>query len=48
METVNVPKELWNEIAEFIENLSDVRDGKDGPRPNDAMLLSSKITEAGL
>lgn len=30
---------LLTEIAEFLENYSDVVDGTDGPRPNRAMHL---------
>jgi hypothetical protein len=48
METVTVPKDLWNEIMDFINDRVDVRDGEGGPKPNDAMSLSQRITEAGL
>ena len=48
METVTVPKALWDEIVDFITDRVDVRDGEDGPRPNDAMSLSQRIEEAGL
>ena len=30
---------LLNDIAEFLDNYSDVVDGQDGPRPNQAMSL---------
>ena len=30
---------LLNEIAEYLDNHSDVIDGEDGPRPNQAMNL---------
>ena len=30
---------LLREVAEFLDNYSDVVDGQDGPRPNQAMSL---------
>ena len=49
MDKVSVPVDLWNEIAEFIEDQVDVKDGPDGEQsPNKAMSLSMQIEQAGL
>ncbi len=41
---VSVPRDLWGEIVEFIEDQVDVRDGEDGSQlPNEAMHLSTRI-----
>jgi hypothetical protein len=47
-DSISVPIDLWAEILDLLDDYSDVRDGADGPRPNDAMSLRSRITEAGL
>jgi len=40
---MNIPADLWEEILEFIQNQVDVKDGEDGPQPNKAMSLYSRI-----
>lgn len=42
------PRRLPQEIRDFIEERVDIRDGSDGPRPNDWMTLMQMIEEAGL
>lgn len=36
-------EDLLVDIAEYLENHSDVRDGADGPRPNEAMWLLQQL-----
>lgn len=43
--TTTVSDALWDEIYEFIDDHVDVRDGADGPIPNRAMSLKSRIDE---
>ena len=42
---VLVPFDLWDNIEDFIQGQVDVRDGADGPRPNRAMHLFSRIEQ---
>lgn len=43
--TKAVPADLWDEIVDFITDQVDVRDGADGPTPNTAMSLSTRIDQ---
>jgi hypothetical protein len=38
-----VPDDLWDEIYEFIVDHVDIRDDSDGPLPNRAMSLQTRI-----
>lgn len=35
---------LLEEVADFLEGQSDVKDGSDGPRPNRAMQLLGQVS----
>lgn len=39
---------LPQHVKDFIDDRSDIRDGQDGPLPNDWMTLQQMIEEAGL
>ena len=43
---VMVPVDLWGDIYDFIRCYEDVRDGEDGPLPNDAMILAQRMGAA--
>ena len=34
-----VPYELYEDLMNFLNNYADIKDGADGPRPNNAMRL---------
>lgn len=45
---VDTAGKIPQEILDYIEERVDVRDGLDGPRPNDWMVLQMMIESAGL
>ena len=49
LENISVPRDLWEEILDYLDSRNDIVDGPDGqPQPNGAMRILNDIKRAGL